>query len=140
MATGIDVNDNCVSAYHALSKRSHSIVVFKMNPEMTQVVVDKTYPSSRGNFEAEWKDFVKHLPADECRYIVADFQWKDTPTVTKSKVIAILYTSDSAPIRQKMVYASSQETVNTKMPVQRSIQATDLDDLDYKSVKDSVAK
>lgn len=140
MASGIAVDDKCIAAYNALSKRSSSIVVFKTNPDMTSVIVDKAFPPSSGDFESEWKDFVKHLPSDECRYIVADFQWKDTPTVTKSKVIFILYSSDNSPIRQKMVYASSQEALTNKMPVQRSIQATDLDDLDYKVVKDAVAK
>lgn len=50
------------------------------------------------------------------------------------------WSSDNSPIRQKMIYASSQEAVLNKMPVQRSIQATDLDDLVYKVIKDGIAK
>lgn len=50
------------------------------------------------------------------------------------------WSSDNSPIRQKMIYASSQEAVLNKMPVQRSIQATDLDELEYKVIKDAVAK
>lgn len=39
-----------------------------------------------------------------------------------------------------MIYASSQEAVLNKMSVQHSIQANDTDDLDYKAIKDTIAK
>jgi Cofilin/tropomyosin-type actin-binding protein len=90
MASGIGVSDKCVAAYNALSKRASSIVVLKINSSMTDVEVEKTIPPSGGDFEAEWKRFYKTLPDDECRYVIADFQWNDTPTVTKSKVISLV--------------------------------------------------
>lgn len=90
MASGIAVSDKCVAAYNALSKRSSSIVILNINTAMTDVEVDGTVPPSNGDFESEWKKFIKTLPDDECRYVIADFQWKDTPTVTKSKVISLV--------------------------------------------------
>jgi cofilin len=141
MASGIAVGDKCVAAYNALNKRSHSIVVMKMNAGMTLVEVEKTYPAISGDgFEAAWRSFYKTLPENDCRYVIVDFQWNDTPTVTKSKVIAILFSGEYAPIRSKMVYASSFTPILNSMPVQRSIQASDYDDLEYKAVKDSVCK
>lgn len=139
MASGIAVNDKCVSAYNALSKRASSIVVLKINAAMTDVEVEKSLPPG-SDFESQWKAFTKTLPDAECRYIIVDFQWNDSPTVVKSKVISVLWSSDNSPIRQKMIYASSQEAVLNKMPVQRSIQATDVDELEYKVIKGAVAK
>lgn len=140
MASGIAVMDKCVEAYQALSKRAHSIVVLKINGDMTAVEVEKTFPPVKGDAVSEWKDFVKSLPEGDCRYVITDFTWNDTPTVTKSKICMILWSPDNAPIRAKMIYASSQEAVTNKTPVQRSLQATEYDELEYATVKDQVSK
>jgi cofilin len=140
MASGIAVVDECAKAFQGLSKRSYSTIVFKINADMTSVVVDKTYPPSKGNFEAEWKDFIKGLPENDCRYIITDFSWHETATVVKSKICMILWSPEYAPIRPKMIYAASQEAVTKLAPVQRSIQATEVDELTYKTIKDTVAK
>lgn len=90
MASGIAVSDKCVSAYNSLSKRAASIVVLKINSAMTDVEVENSLPPSSGDFEAQWKAFTKTLPDDECRYVIVDFQWNDSPTVVKSKVISVV--------------------------------------------------
>lgn len=90
MASGIAVSDKCVTAYQSLSKRACSVVVLKINEQMTDVEVERTLPPTSGDVEGEWKSFYKALPDDECRYVVADFSWKDTPTVIKSKVISLV--------------------------------------------------
>ena len=139
MASGIAVSDACVDAYNALSKRTYSIVVFKMDDKMTEVQVEKKIPPFK-DIEAEWKSFTKSLPEKDCRFVIADFAWKDTPTVTKSKVCMLLWCPEYAPVRSKMLYASSQEAVANKATVQRTIQATERDELAYKAIKDQVAK
>lgn len=90
MASGIAVSDKCVTAYAALSKRSSGVVILRINETMTDVEVDKTLPPPGDDAEAEWKSFIKSLPSEDCRYVIADFAWKVTPTVTKSKVISIV--------------------------------------------------
>lgn len=90
MASGIAVSEKCVSAYNALSKRAASIVVLKINESMTDVEVQESLPPSSGDFESQWKTFTKTLPEAECRYVIVDFQWNDSPTVVKSKVISVV--------------------------------------------------
>lgn len=90
MASGIAVSDKCVAAYNALSKRASSIVVLKINPAMTDVEVEDSLPPAGGDFESQWKAFTKTLPDAECRYVIVDFQWNDSPTVVKSKVISVV--------------------------------------------------
>lgn len=78
MASGIAVNDACIKEYSALSRsRTHRAVILKINDDMSEVVVDGILPMSKGDHEADWKDFVKMLPESDCRYAVVDFEWKD---------------------------------------------------------------
>jgi len=44
------------------------------------------------------------------------------------------------PLLHLRIYATTQEAVANKMEVQRFIQANDIDDLDYDSIKSSVSK
>ncbi|GAB0492640.1 hypothetical protein MMPV_003908 [Pyropia vietnamensis] len=142
MASGIAVNDACIKEYSALSRsRTHRAVILKINDDMSEVVVDGILPKSQGDHEADWKDFVKMLPEADCRYAVVDFEWKDQPTVTKSKICLILWSPEYSRIKSKMIYAASQEAVASKMAdVQRQLQATELEELEYGVVKSQVAK
>ena len=65
------------------------------------VNVEKTLPPAEDPVK-EWKEFIKTLPENDCRYILSDFMMKDTPTVTKSKIVMILWSPEYAPIRSKM--------------------------------------
>lgn len=142
MASGIAIHDKCVEAYNALSKREYSTIVLKINDEMTEVSVEKTVPALAPNDDPEalWKTVVSGLPENGCRYVITDFSWKETPTVTKSKIIMVLWSADLSPTRHKMIYASSKEGVASKMAVQKSIQATELDEIDYATLKSTVTK
>jgi len=63
------------------------------------------------------------------------------PTVTKSKICLILWSPEYSRVRSKMIYAASQEAVASKMPdVQRQLQATELEELEYGVIKNQVAK
>lgn len=139
MASGIAISSKCLEKYAALSKREFSIMVLKINDTMTEVDVEKTIDASHDP-EPEWKDFIKTLPENDCRFIVADFQVKETATVTKAKICMILWSPEYAPIKSKMIYASSREAVVNKAPVVRSIQATEIDELSYGVLKDTVFK
>lgn len=102
MATGIAVSDKCLDAYQALSKREYGTVIIKLNEEHTEFVIDKCLPPTAGNPEAEWKTLIETIPKDNCRFIITDFSWKETPTVVKSKIIQIIWSPDSSPIFSKM--------------------------------------
>lgn len=63
------------------------------------------------------------------------------PTVTKSKICLILWSPEYSRVRSKMIYAASQEAVASKMAdVQRQLQATELEELEYGVIKNQVAK
>ena len=101
MASGIAVSQQCLDKYAQLSKREFSIMVLKINDTMTEVGVERTVDASTDP-EPQWKEFIKSLPENDCRFIVADFQVKETATVTKAKICIILWSPEYAPIKSKM--------------------------------------
>jgi len=107
MASGITVADNFADALKKLSSRETGLIVMKINKDMTMVNVEKTLPPATDP-AAEWKDFIKTLPENDCRFILSDFMMKDTPTVTKSKIVMILWSPEYAPVRSKMYVLPSQ--------------------------------
>lgn len=61
--------------------------------------------------------------------------------MTKSKICLILWSPEYSRIKSKMIYAASQEAVASKMAdVQRQLQATELEELEYGLIKSQVAK
>ncbi len=102
MASGIGISSDFDKAIQSLNKRDCSAVVLRINKEMTEIFVERTIKPISGDPEAPWKDFVKSLPESDCRYILTDFQVRDTPTVTKSKIVMISWSPEYSPVRSKM--------------------------------------
>lgn len=141
MASGIAVSEKCAEGFKELNKRGCSVVVMKIDPVTpNEVFLDKKFPPVGDDPEASWKEFLKSLSDTEGRIIIADFQYKETPTVTKSKITTILWNPDNSSIRSKMLYATSMEAVASGMATDERIEAHDIDDLEYKTVTQKVFK
>lgn len=100
MASGIEVPDAIVNAYKEVKQRKYSAIIIKVQNE--EMILEKTFPTSSGNPADEWKEIVSGLNENECRFIVCDFQVKETELVIKGKLILIKWTPDYSPIRSKM--------------------------------------
>lgn len=135
MASGVAVNPNVITTFQSLVKeRKYRAAVFKINDAMTEVQLEKTYPPGSGNAKAEWAAFAAELPKGECRYAAYDFSYQHQGT-TKTRIIYMLNSPEGAKVRQKMIYASTQEGVVKKLEgVQRQMQCTDPEELEYESI------
>lgn len=102
MASGIAVSDKCIDAYTALRKSEYSRVILKITDAADLIELESTHLRSAKEPEEDWKDFVKSLPEDSARYIISDFTVKETPTVSKAKILVLLWNPDGAPIRSKL--------------------------------------
>ncbi|PXF50079.1 Actin-depolymerizing factor 8 [Gracilariopsis chorda] len=140
MASGIAVSDKCIDAYTALRKSEYSRVILKITDAADLIELESTHLRSAKEPEEDWKDFVKSLPEDSARYIISDFTVKETPTVSKAKILVLLWNPDGAPIRSKLLYAASVEALTAKVQPQKYIQATDTDDIEYSVVKNALFK
>jgi cofilin len=141
MSSGVAVDPKIVTAFQGLVKeRKFRAAVFKINDEMTAVQLDKTLPTEEtGQSKADWTAFTKGLPDNDCRYAAYDFKYEHQGAL-KTKIIFLLWSPEYSKVRSKMIYASSQEGVVQKLEgIQRQLQVTDRDDLEYESISKQLA-
>lgn len=128
MATGITVNVECSRAWDEMKiKHKFMYVTFRIQDDK-EVVVDK-----RGDTSSTYSAFRDALPADDCRYAVVE-----VPGTTK--IVFVMWTPDSASVKQKMIYASTRQAILDKVPGHaKSAQASDKSELDEPKMKKLVA-
>merc|ERR1712159_446242 len=132
-AAGTGVDDACVLKFKDLKhKRKHKFVIFKI--DSSSIVV-----ASEGAPTASFDEFVEALPENEPRYAVFDFDY-DKDGCKKSKIMFVTWNPDTAPIRQKMIYASSKDRFKRELDgIQVELQATDFSEVEEKAFIDKVS-
>mmetsp|Transcript_10643 Transcript_10643/g.30146 ORF Transcript_10643/g.30146 Transcript_10643/m.30146 type:complete len:147 (+) Transcript_10643:147-587(+) len=139
MASGVACAPECVEKYEQMKiKKAFKYLIFKI--EKGSVVVEteaKTEDMKDMDNQAIFDDMKGKFPKDEARYAIFD-----CPIIAKSgmetnKLIFIMWNSDDAPIKSKMLYASSKDAIRnkTKQGVDNEFQATDAGELDFKEVR-----
>ena len=110
----VTVADESLTAFNDLKLgRKYKFVIFTLNDEKTQIVVEQT------STEQEYDAFLEKLPENECRYAVYDF----------------------APVRAKMVYASSKDSLRRALNgVAADVQGTDFSEVAYDAVHEKVSR
>jgi len=102
---------------------------------MTEIKVVKTAPK-----DATYEAFCGEFPEGECRYGVFDTEYTDPKTGGKrEKIVFFAWAPDSAPIKQKMLYASSKQALKNKLVgLATELQASDRDELRFEEVVDKI--
>ncbi len=81
-SSGVTVNQQCLEAYNELKlKKTHKYVIYKLNDNFTEIVVDKTSP------DADYTKFVANLPEKEPRWAVFDFEFQKGDAGKRNKLI-----------------------------------------------------
>lgn len=142
MASGVTVSDECKSVFEEIkSKKKHRYAIYFIKDEK-QICVEKI-----GERNEKYEDFVEAITGgggSDCRYGVFDMEYKHqtqgtTEASLKQKLILMSYCPDTARIKQKMIYASSLESLKKPLVgIAKAIQATDMSEVDYESVLDKV--
>ena len=134
MSSGVAVNDACLSSYQDLKmNKKFKYVLYKLNDELTEVVVDK---ASNGSYE----EFLAALPKKGCRYAVFDLEF-DFGEGPRSKIIFFTWSPDESKIKEKMIYAATKDGIRKKLVgVQTEIQATDFSEIAKDVVLDKVSR
>jgi cofilin len=136
MSSGVAVNDDVLNKYQEL-KLGHSLryAIFKINDNASEIVVDSVAPPT-----ATYDQFVKALPANDARYAVFDFEYT-FEGAQRNKILFVVWAPDTAKIKQKMLYASSKDSVKKKLVgLGAEIQATDLSEIDKEAVLERVLR
>merc|ERR1712137_555452 len=89
-----------------------------------------------GDKGAEFSEFTSKLPDGNCRYSVLDVEINTKSGATTNKLIFISWSDDNAPIKPKMLYASSKDALKKALSgINEEYQATDRGDLDLAEIK-----
>uniref|UniRef100_A0A0K0CZS1 ADF-H domain-containing protein n=1 Tax=Angiostrongylus cantonensis TaxID=6313 RepID=A0A0K0CZS1_ANGCA len=142
-ASGVKIDPSCKNAYDMLhNKHQHSYIIFKIDKNDTAIVVEKV-----GDKGAPYSEFIEEMRkavdgGKECRYAAVDVevqvQRQGTEGGSKlNKVIFVQYCPDEAPVRRRMLYASSVRALKATLGLESlmQVQASDLSDLDEKAIK-----
>mmetsp|Transcript_45572 Transcript_45572/g.75976 ORF Transcript_45572/g.75976 Transcript_45572/m.75976 type:complete len:142 (+) Transcript_45572:83-508(+) len=130
-ASGVAVDDNCVSTFMDLKKkRKYRWVVYKIDGEK-KVILEAT-----GEPDASYESFTEMLPEHECRYGLYDHDYVDIEGCQKSKIVFFAWSPDTAKVKMKMLYASSKDSFRRLLDgIHFEIQATDASEVEMKEIQ-----
>jgi cofilin len=133
--TAIKVGDDCITAWNDI-KIGHKCryVIFTFSDDFAKVLVEKKADPLK-----TYDDFLNDLPQHDVRYAVFDFDFKADDGTDRNKLIFIVWAPDTAPVKKKMVIASTKSSVkNAFAGVGVEIQATDDSEIAHSTVLSKV--
>ena len=127
---GVPISDDVVQEFNKMKlSKEYQGLKFGMTDKLDSVIVSEKIANGT-SYEA----FVESLPNDDCVYAVVDFHY-DNDDGHRQKIIFINWAPPKAPIRKRMVYAASKQSVKDKLVgISLEIQATDKSEVDAKAV------
>lgn len=135
--SGVAVDDESLQAFNDLKLgKKYKFILYGLNDDKTSIVVKET-----SNNES-YDDFLAKLPENDCLYAIYDFEYELGGNEGKrSKIVFFTWSPDTAPVRSKMVYASSKDALRRALTgVSADIQGTDFSEVSYETVLDRVSK
>lgn len=133
----VAVADESLQAFNDLKLgKKHTFILYGLNDNKTEIVVRET--SSDKSYDA----FLEKLPEDDCLYAIYDFEYEINGNEGKrSKIVFFTWSPDTAPVRSKMVYASSKDALRRALNgVSTDIQGTDYSEVSFETVLERVSR
>jgi cofilin len=136
MSSGVKLHDDCVPAFNNF-KLNHTsrYIIFGFNQDSSKIVILHQEPKVKTDEKnPEWNKFIEHFPAEDVRYAVVDVDYnvKEGP---RTNMIFIKWAPESAPIRKRMLVASSTDALkNALVGCSTHLQACSYADLELKNV------
>jgi len=135
--SGVGLDKKCVPDFEDLKlgrDKSLKYIIFKLSDDKKFIVVEK-----KGT-EANYDTFLADLPETDCRYAVYDFDY-ETSEGKRQKLCFYTWSPDDAPVRSKMVYASSKDALRRALNgVHADVQGSDFSEVAYETVLEKVSK
>lgn len=125
-----------MSGVQADEEISTTFLAFKINKDVrfyTYKIVDKRVIKidATGQRDATYDDFCAALPENEARYGLIDLEFKSKDGRPTSKLVFISWNPDTGPVRSKMIYSASKESIKVALDgVGIHLNATDRAELD----------
>ncbi|KAG7663517.1 COF1 [[Candida] subhashii] len=135
--SGVAVDDECLNVFNELKLgKKYKFIIFTLNETKTKVVVSET------STDTDYEAFVEKLPENDCRYAIYDFEYElGGGEGKRSKIVFYTWSPDNAPVRSKMIFASSKDSLRRALNgVASDIQGTDFSEVEYETVLEKVSR
>ncbi|KAM8921233.1 cofilin-2 [Pelodytes ibericus] len=147
LASGVTVNDEVIRVFNEMKVRKSSsseeikkrkkAVLFCLSPDKKEIIVEEAKQILVGEIgetvEDPYRTFVNLLPLDDCRYGLYDATY-ETRESKKEDLVFIFWAPDNAPLKSKMIYASSKDAIKKKFTgIKHEWQVNGLDDIKDRS-------
>ncbi|KAK0045597.1 actin-depolymerizing factor 7 [Biomphalaria pfeifferi] len=124
MASGIKISDEVKELYSKICMTSSKQTkqkygIFKFSPDNKMLIVEKV--GSYGDPDSDYDSVISSLPPNDVRYLAFDFDFVNKDGTKKSEMLLISWHPDNAPIRQKMVCASTFNALKAALSVSKNI-------------------
>ncbi|XP_068571091.1 cofilin-1 [Cebidichthys violaceus] len=143
MASGVKVTDEVIAVFNDMKvrkaqpteeekKKRKKAILFCLSADLKNIVLDEGKEILLGdlaNITDPFGHFIGMLPPKDCRYALydANFETKETK---KEDLVFIFWAPEDAPLKSKMIYASSKDAIKRKFQgIKHEWQVNGLEDL-----------
>nr|XP_012423205.1 PREDICTED: cofilin-1 isoform X3 [Odobenus rosmarus divergens] len=130
MASGVAVSDGVIKVFNDMKVRKSSTpeevkkrkkaVLFCLSEDKKNIILEEGKEILVGDVgqtvDDPYATFVKMLPDKDCRYALYDATY-ETKESKKEDLVFIFWAPESAPLKSKMIYASSKDAIKKKLTV-----------------------
>jgi cofilin len=115
--SGVTIDPSCVAKYNEVKSCKSKCCIFMLSDDGKTIVPDEESMQkySRKAKPDQFEQFTKNFPENKCRYGVYNVnlgcQGSDGITSTREKIIFVTWAPDSAKIKDKMMIASSKDSL-----------------------------
>uniref|UniRef100_A0A2K6GUQ3 ADF-H domain-containing protein n=1 Tax=Propithecus coquereli TaxID=379532 RepID=A0A2K6GUQ3_PROCO len=145
MASGVAVSDGVIKVFNDMKvhksstpeevKKRKKAVLFCLSEDKKNIILEEGKEILVGDVgqtvDDPYATFVKMLPDKDCRYALYDATY-ETKESKKEDLVFIFWAPECAPLKSKMIYASSKDAIKKKLTgIKHELQANC-----YEEVKD----
>uniref|UniRef100_A0A8D1YVS9 Cofilin 1 n=1 Tax=Sus scrofa TaxID=9823 RepID=A0A8D1YVS9_PIG len=135
MASGVAVSDGVIKVFNDMKVRKSSTPEEVKKRKKANIILEEGKEILVGDVgqtvDDPYATFVKMLPDKDCRYALYDATY-ETKESKKEDLVFIFWAPECAPLKSKMIYASSKDAIKKKLTgIKHELQANC-----YEEVKD----
>ncbi|XP_026136743.1 cofilin-2-like [Carassius auratus] len=140
MASGVTVDDSVVTIFNDMKVRKASAneeekskrkkaVLFCLSDDKKRIIMEEGNEILQGDEGDPYLKLISILPPNDCRYVLYDAMY-DTKESKKEDLVFIFWAPENAPLKSKMIYASSKDAIKKKFTgVKHEWQVNGLEDI-----------
>ncbi|XP_044069239.1 non-muscle cofilin 1-like [Siniperca chuatsi] len=136
MASGVKVADGVKDIYNAMkvvktdADQTERMRLVVLHISGTSIDVEKIFrEKDLEDVDDVYKFFLGLLDVKHCRYILYDCHFETKESSKKEELVFFMWAPDTAPIKEKMNYASSKEAIRKVLTgIKHELQVNELSD------------